>query len=463
MDLHEKAAQLPLAPGVYLYKDAGGRVIYVGKAKSLRARVRSYFSDDRLADVKTGTLISEAARHRLHPGRQRKRGAGAREQPHQAVQAALQYSAARRQDLPLHQADQRKVPARLRHAPAAQGWRHLLRPVLPRQPGASPGALHPPPFSGAVLQGGSHALPSQALPAISHPPLPGAVRGGADHRRSVRRARCATSACSWKAGTATWPTNCARRMAAASEEMRFEEAASLRDLLSTVEEMEERQKMAAAKGDDIDIFAAYAEPPLVALNLFHLRNGQIVDRREFFWEDQDEFDEPQFFSALLKQIYLDQQYIPGDHPRAGGFRGSRSAGRTALGKAQPQGGDPHAAARAEEGPAGPGRDQRQAQFRRALPRDEAVFASHPGSAAGRAEPARRAQAHRVLRYLAHPGHRQSGQHGGVGRRADEEVGLPQVHHPHGDRQRRFRQHARSGDAPLFAPAARERSRCPGWC
>jgi excinuclease ABC subunit C len=60
MDLRDKAAQLPLSPGVYLYKDAGGRVIYVGKAKSLRLRVRSYFNDDRLADVKTGTLISEA-------------------------------------------------------------------------------------------------------------------------------------------------------------------------------------------------------------------------------------------------------------------------------------------------------------------------------------------------------------------------------------------------------------------
>src|ERR1035438_2288148 len=60
MDLRDKAAQLPLSPGVYLYKDAGGRVIYVGKAKSLRLRVRSYFNDDRLADAKTGTLISEA-------------------------------------------------------------------------------------------------------------------------------------------------------------------------------------------------------------------------------------------------------------------------------------------------------------------------------------------------------------------------------------------------------------------
>src|SRR5262249_58178649 len=75
------------------------------------------------------------------------------------------------------------------------------------------------------------------------------------------------------------------RMQAASDEMRFEEAAGLRDLISTVEEIDERQKMAAAKGDDVDIFAVYAEPPLVALNLFHLRNGQIVDRRELFCAD----------------------------------------------------------------------------------------------------------------------------------------------------------------------------------
>src|SRR3954468_11053997 len=60
MELRDKVGQLPFSPGVYLYKDAGGRVIYVGKAKSLRLRVRSYFSDDKLADSKTGTLISEA-------------------------------------------------------------------------------------------------------------------------------------------------------------------------------------------------------------------------------------------------------------------------------------------------------------------------------------------------------------------------------------------------------------------
>jgi len=100
------------------------------------------------------------------------------------------------------------------------------------------------------------------------------------------------------------------RMRLASEETRFEEAAGLRDLISTVEEMEEKQKIAAAEGENIDILAYHAEPPLVAANLFHLRNGRIVDRREYYWEDLFDFQPDEFFSSLLKQIYLDQQYIP---------------------------------------------------------------------------------------------------------------------------------------------------------
>ena len=68
--------------------------------------------------------------------------------------------------------------------------------------------------------------------------------------------------------------------------------------------------VAAASGDDIDIFAYFAEPPLIAVNLFHLRNGRIVDRREFYWEDQFDFQPAEFMAALVKQVYLDQQYVP---------------------------------------------------------------------------------------------------------------------------------------------------------
>ena len=60
MDLHQKIRTLPTSPGVYLYKNADGQVIYVGKAKNLRARVRSYFLEGAAENAKTGTLLREA-------------------------------------------------------------------------------------------------------------------------------------------------------------------------------------------------------------------------------------------------------------------------------------------------------------------------------------------------------------------------------------------------------------------
>src|SRR5580704_690944 len=60
MDLQQKIRTLPTQPGCYLYKNAEGEVIYVGKAKNLRARVRSYFLEASQANAKTGTLMREA-------------------------------------------------------------------------------------------------------------------------------------------------------------------------------------------------------------------------------------------------------------------------------------------------------------------------------------------------------------------------------------------------------------------
>ena len=60
MDLYQKIRTLPTEPGVYLYKNAEGEVIYVGKAKNLRSRVRSYFLEGAQENAKTGSLMREA-------------------------------------------------------------------------------------------------------------------------------------------------------------------------------------------------------------------------------------------------------------------------------------------------------------------------------------------------------------------------------------------------------------------
>jgi excinuclease ABC subunit C len=100
-----------------------------------------------------------------------------------------------------------------------------------------------------------------------------------------------------------------RMMASAAQE-RFEEAAAYRDLLKTMEDIEQRQRIAAAQGDDTDVIAYYAEPPLVAADVFHLRGGRIVDRREFYWEELEPFDPQEFVPSLLKQLYLEAEYLP---------------------------------------------------------------------------------------------------------------------------------------------------------
>jgi excinuclease ABC subunit C len=78
--------------------------------------------------------------------------------------------------------------------------------------------------------------------------------------------------------------------AAAAEE--YERAARYRDLIATVEQLQERQRIAAAEGDDADVFGYHYENGMLAVNLFHMRGGRVVDRREFFWEDLPEFAFP---------------------------------------------------------------------------------------------------------------------------------------------------------------------------
>jgi excinuclease ABC subunit C len=123
-----------------------------------------------------------------------------------------------------------------------------------------------------------------------------------------------------------------RRMEQAAEDQEYERAARYRDLLSTVEQLQEKQRIAAAEGDDVDVFGYHFENYMLAVNVFHMRGGKILDRREFFWEElppqhvqqqhapatpempESEsaggFNPGEFFSALLKQVYIDQQYVP---------------------------------------------------------------------------------------------------------------------------------------------------------
>ena len=310
MELRDKVAQLPLQPGVYLYKDGDGKILYVGKAKNLRSRVRSYFNEDRLAEAKTGSLIAEAREIDFIQVDNNKEALAL--ENNLIKQYKPRFNILLRDDktYPYVKLTNEKYPRV-----------YVTRRIL--KDGAG---YYGPFFPGNLAHRLVHFIhrhfkvPSCKIDFSrkhTHPCLQFHI-----HRCL---GPCVTGLTTDEAYAAAvrdvklflegrhrdLANELGRRMEVASEDMRFEEAANLRNLAATVREMEQKQKMDAAEGENVDIFGYHAEPPLVAVNLFHLRNGKIVDRREFFWEDQEEFEPSAFFEALLKQVYLNSVYIPG--------------------------------------------------------------------------------------------------------------------------------------------------------
>jgi excinuclease ABC subunit C len=309
MELREKAAQLPLLPGVYLYKDQHGEVIYVGKAKNLRARVRSYFNDDRLADTKTGSLIADARDVEYILVDNNKEALALENQLIKQWKPRFNILLRDDKTFPYIKLTKEKYP----------------RVYVTRRIIKDGSTYYGPYFPGNLAHRLVHFIhrhfkvPSCKVDFTrthTHPCLEYHIHRclGPCVQGLTTDEAYAAAVRDVKLFLEGRHRDLARdlrvRMRTASEETRFEEAAGLRDLISTVEEMEEKQKIAAAEGDDVDILAYHAEPPLVAANLFHVRNGRIVDRREYYWEDLFDFEADEFFSSLLKQIYLDQQYIP---------------------------------------------------------------------------------------------------------------------------------------------------------
>lgn len=284
-------------------------MIYVGKAKNLRSRVRSYFNDDRLFDMKTGTLMGEAADIDYILVDNEKEALALENNLIKKYKPRFNILLRDDKTYPYIQISNEQYPRvyvtrRLRKGGTYFG---------PYFPGNLAYRVvnfvhrHFKVPSCNVDLTRKHAQP--CLEYHIHRCLGPCVEGLTTDEAYQQAARDAKLFLEGRHRNLI--VGMEQRMSHASEALRFEEAAALRDLIATVEEVDQRQKMASAEGDDTDILAYYAEPPLIAVNLFHLRGGKIVDRREFFWEDMKEFRPDEFFSDLLLQLYLDQQYVPG--------------------------------------------------------------------------------------------------------------------------------------------------------
>jgi excinuclease ABC subunit C len=330
MDLAQKIRTIPTSPGVYLYKNAEGEVIYVGKAKNLRSRVSSYFHEGRWEDAKTGTLVREAVDVDYIVVANNKEALAL--ENHLIKQKKPRFNILLRDDktypyvkLTLAERFPRVyVTRRLRkdgsayygpYFPANLAYRivdlihrHFMVPSCK----VDLTRYHPRP----CLQFYIKRCLGPCVKELTTPEI---------YSEAVRDVKL------FLEGRQTdLVKSLHQRMAEASEAQEFERAARYRDLISTVEQLQEKQRIAAVEGDDADVFGYHYENQMLAVNLFHMRAGKVLDRREFFWEDLPEFAaQPgdaaadgdtslsvdslhpgEFFSALVKQLYLGQPYVP---------------------------------------------------------------------------------------------------------------------------------------------------------
>jgi excinuclease ABC subunit C len=351
MDLLAKIRTIPTEPGVYLYKNAEGEVIYVGKAKNLRSRVASYFHEGRWEDAKTGTLVREAVDIDYIVVANNK----------EALALENNLIKQRKPRFNILLRDDKTYP--YVKLTLGERWPRVYVTRRLRKDGSN---YYGPYFPGNLayrivdLIHRNFLIPSCKVDLTRFHPRPclqyyikrclgPCVKDLTTpdvYQEAVRDVKLFLEG---------RPTDLSKslhdRMEQAASAEEYERAARYRDLISTVEQLQERQRMAAAEGDDADVFGYHYENGMLALNLFHMRAGKMVDRREFFWEDLPEFPVPEssgrdvacnvsadspteagentvafggdvasnvsaefvpgeFFSALLKQLYIAQPYVP---------------------------------------------------------------------------------------------------------------------------------------------------------
>jgi excinuclease ABC subunit C len=330
MDLQAKIRSLPASAGVYLYKNAEGEVIYVGKANNLRSRVSSYFREGRWEDAKTDSLVREAVDVDYIVVANSKEALAL--ENHLIKQKKPRFNILLRDD---------KTYPYVKLTLSERFPRVYVTRQLRKDGSAYYGPYFPANLAYRIVDliHRHFMVPSCKVDLTRFHPRPclqyyikrcqgPCVEGLTTleiYQEAVRDVKLFLEG---------RPTDLLRslrqRMEQTAEAEEYERAAKYRDLISTVEQLQEKQRIAAVEGDDADVFGYHFENGMLAVNLFHMRGGRVLDRREFFWEDlpdladlddsnrdvardtsaEGAFLPGEFFSALLKQLYIGQPYVP---------------------------------------------------------------------------------------------------------------------------------------------------------
>lgn len=312
MTLSEKLANLPVQPGCYIYRDEQKKILYVGKAKNLRNRVRQYFQNSRHHDAKTNELVSRIADVELIVV------------DNEIEALALECNLIKKHRPPFNimLKDDKQYP----HIKITN--ERAPRAIIARK----------------ILKDGSRYFGPFLPPSLAYQTLDIINRnfqlrtctmeidGKADRpclEYHIKRCLgpCVKDLCTiehyneavrdvellLEGKTDAVVETLQDRMAIASDELRFEAAARYRDQLKALTKLGQQQKMMTVSDDDIDIFGYYREGRQLALALFTMREGKVVGKREFYWEDvTDPFDPATFIQQALKQYYAAGDYAPGE-------------------------------------------------------------------------------------------------------------------------------------------------------
>ncbi|MEZ5344731.1 MAG: excinuclease ABC subunit UvrC [Pyrinomonadaceae bacterium] len=312
MSLFDKLKNIPLDPGVYLHKDGKGKIIYIGKAKNLRNRVRQYFQSgkgkgpktnrlmNRIADFEfivvdseAEALVLESNLIKKHKPRYNVMLKDDKQYPHLKI---------------TNEAFPKVVITRKLLKDGAKYYGPFLPPSLAHKTLKLINRTFQLRTCTIEIDG---KLPRPCLEYHLKRCLGPCVKGLSlpeEYEQAVNDAMLLLDGKNKElAGELE------KRMWHYAENQNYELAAKFRDMSKTVLALDDNQKMATKPDRDIDIFGYYREEgsPRLALQLFTMREGKIIGRREFFWEDLDEenFDASEFLGEVLTQFYS-TDYVP---------------------------------------------------------------------------------------------------------------------------------------------------------
>jgi len=334
-DIRAKLERLPDQPGVYLYRDAGGETIYVGKAKSLRSRVRSYFQPSAQHTPRIARLVAEVADLEVIV-------VGGE------MEALILESNLIKENRPRYNIvlrDDKQFPylklslgdpyPRVSLVRRARSGRDLyVGPFTPTWVARRTLKMIPRFFRVATC---NEVFDGKRRPCLYYhldqclAPCAGKTTPER-YGRAVEDVRLFLEGRNEELGASLEAS-----MREASESLEFEEAARLRDTLRTLERLAEKQRMASVGFEDQDYFAHHAEGEQVSLQLFQVRGGRVRGRREFNFEDVV-VGLDSFYAQVLGQYYAEadipaEVYVaaePAEAPLIEAWLGGRRGGRVRL-------------------------------------------------------------------------------------------------------------------------------------